>query len=151
MDNENKTYLQKITEMMANKNIKCKTIEGDEKSVVAYMRRDSAIYRCYFDDLSAVYLQVYSIIDLPIPKDKEIELLKLISKHNHRAVGSKFNIIKNSKENFTDFLVTVQFPIFKELFSETYLYNAVSDVDYNVGQIFKELLLLLTKEEPENK
>lgn len=151
MDNENKTYRQKIVEMMANKNINVKTIEGVEKSVVAYMKNGSAMYRCYFEDISAIYLQVYSIIELPIQKDREIELLKLISKHNHRAVGSKFNIIKNSKENFTDFLVTVQSPIFKELFSEAYLYNVVADVDYNVGQIFKDLLLLLTKEEPENK
>ena len=150
MEGENQTYLQKITEMMANKGIYVKTIDNDEKSVVAYMKKGSAVYRCYFDDLNDVYLQVYAIIDLPISKDKENELLRLISKHNHRAIGSKFNIIKDSKENFKDFLVTVQFPVFKGLFSESYLYDAVSDVDYNISKIFKDLLLLLTKEDSEN-
>lgn len=150
MEGENQTYLQKITEIMANKGIHVKTIDNDEKSLVSYMKNGSAVYRCYFDDLNNVYLQVYAIIDLPIPKDKEIELLKLISKHNHRAIGSKFNIIKDSKENFKDFLVTVQFPLFKGLFSESYLYDAVSDVNYNVDKIFKDLLLLLTKEDSEN-
>lgn len=108
------------------------------------MKNGSAVYRCFFDDLNDLYLQVFAIIDLPIPNDKEEDLLRLISKHNHRAIGSKFNIINGSLK---DFLVTVQFPVFKKLFSESYLYEAVSDVDYNVGKIFKDLLLLLTKDE----
>ena len=147
MEGENQTYLQKITEMMAKKGIHVKTIDNDEKSLVSYMKNGSAVYRCYFDDLNNVYLQVYAVIDLPISKDKENELLRIISKHNHRAIGSKFNIIKDSKENSKDFLISVQFPIFKELFSKVYLCKAVSDVNYNVGEIFKDLLLLLTKDE----
>lgn len=147
MEGENQTYLQKITEMMANKGIHVKTIDNDEKSVVAYMKKDSALFRCYFDDINSAYLQVYAIIDLPIPNNKEEDLLRLISKHNHRAIGSKFNIVKGSKENYKDFLISVQFPIFKELFSEAYLCKAVSDVNYNVGKIFRDLLLLLTKDE----
>ena len=128
-----------------------KTIDNDDNSLVAYMKNGSALFRCYFDDVNSAYLQVYAIIDLPIPNDKEENLLRLISKHNHRAIGSKFNIIKGSKENSKDFLISVQFPIFKELFSEAYLCKAVSDVNYNVDKIFKDLLLLLTKDESSGK